>query len=69
MKKMMVFLKPYWFYVGIALLFLFVELGVELVQPLLMAKLFSISQQIFRHIWGPGSPFPVPTARMHCRLL
>ena len=26
MKKMMVFLKPYWFFVGIALLFLFVEL-------------------------------------------
>lgn len=39
MKKMMVFLKPYWFFAGIALLFLFVELGVELVQPLLMAKI------------------------------
>lgn len=39
MKKMMVFLKPYWLFAGIAFLFLFVELGVELIQPLLMAKI------------------------------
>ena len=39
MKKMIVFLKPYWFFIGLALLFLFVELGVELIQPLFMAKI------------------------------
>ena len=39
MKKMIVFLKPYWFFIGLALLFLFIELGVELIQPLLMAKI------------------------------
>lgn len=39
MKKLLVFLKPYWLFVGLALTFLFVELAVELVQPLLMAKI------------------------------
>ena len=39
MKKLFVFLKPYWLFIGLALFFLFVELGVELVQPLLMAKI------------------------------
>ncbi len=39
MKKLFVFLKPYWPFIGLALFFLFVELGVELVQPLLMAKI------------------------------
>ena len=35
----MLFLKPYWLFVGLALFFLFVELGVELIQPLIMAKI------------------------------
>ena len=39
MKNTMLFLKPYWIFVGLALLFLFVELGVELIQPLVMAKI------------------------------
>lgn len=39
MKKLFVFLNPYWHFMGLALFFLFVELGVELVQPLLMAKI------------------------------
>ena len=39
MKNTVLFLKPYWLFVGLALLFLFVELGVELIQPLIMAKI------------------------------
>ena len=39
MKKIFGLLKPYWLFVGLALIFLFAELGVELVQPLLMAKI------------------------------
>lgn len=39
MNKLFAFVKPYWLYCGLALFLLFVELGVELVQPLLMAKI------------------------------
>lgn len=39
MNKLFEFVKPYWLYCGLALFLLFVELGVELVQPLLMAKI------------------------------
>ena len=39
MIKLFKYLKPYQLFIGLALFFLFVELGVELVQPLLMAKI------------------------------
>src|SRR6476620_2076092 len=39
MKKLFGLLKPYWLFVSLALFFLFIELGVELIQPLLMAKI------------------------------
>lgn len=39
MKKVFAFTKPYRFLIIVALLFMFVELAVELVQPLLMSKI------------------------------
>jgi len=39
MIKLFKYLKPYQLFIGLALFFLLVELGVELVQPLLMAKI------------------------------
>ena len=48
-EKIIVLLKPYWLFVGLALIFLFVELGVELIQPLLMAKI--IDEGILKGIY------------------
>jgi len=39
MKKLSSFLKPYWLLIILALSLMIVELGVELLQPLFIAKI------------------------------
>ncbi len=53
MQKALSFLKPYSLLAGIALILMLTELAVELMQPLLIAKIIDdgILKQDLRHVW------------------
>ncbi|WP_350254602.1 ABC transporter ATP-binding protein [Bacillus halotolerans] len=57
MSKALSYLKPYSLLVGIALILMLTELAVELVQPLLIAKIIDdgILKQDMRHVWIWGA--------------
>ncbi|UTL73525.1 ABC transporter ATP-binding protein [Bacillus halotolerans] len=57
MSKALSYLKPYSLLVGIALILMLTELAVELVQPLLIAKIIDdgIMKQDMRHVWIWGA--------------
>lgn len=57
MQKALSFLKPYSLLVGIALILMLTELAVELIQPLLIAKIIDdgILKQDLRHVWTWGA--------------
>ncbi|MCY9355986.1 ABC transporter ATP-binding protein/permease [Bacillus spizizenii] len=57
MQKALSFLKPYSLLVGIALILMLTELAVELMQPLLIAKIIDdgILKQDLRHVWTWGA--------------
>ncbi|MCO4851607.1 ABC transporter ATP-binding protein [Bacillus vallismortis] len=57
MQKVLSFLKPHSLLVGIALVLMLTELAVELMQPLLIAKIIDdgILKQDLRHVWTWGA--------------
>lgn len=57
MQKALSFLKPYSLLAGIALILMLTELAVELMQPLLIAKIIDdgILKQDLRHVWIWGA--------------
>lgn len=57
MQKALSFLKPYSLLAGIALILMLTELAVELMQPLLIAKIIDdgILKQDLRHVWIWGT--------------
>lgn len=57
MQKALSFLKPYSLLAGIALILMLTELAVELMRPLLIAKIIDdgILKQDLRHVWIWGA--------------
>lgn len=57
MQKALSFLKPYSWLAGVALILMLTELAVELMQPLLIAKIIDdgILKQDLRHVWTWGA--------------